>query len=188
MTLINADYKRQLQKMHSSDTKFNRSGEKKLKKIKSYLKKYAPTSLIDFGCGRGEIIPLLAELYNINAIGYDPGVAKFENIPTTPSESLTSTDVLEHVEPEMINYTLKTISKLFTKSAFLLIASYPAKKRLPDGRNAHLIIESFDWWKIKIEKFIDGKVIRADKIPVMLHPKKGPAISGYEYIFVIEKI
>jgi cyclopropane fatty-acyl-phospholipid synthase-like methyltransferase len=187
MTLINADYKRQLQEMHSGDTKFNRSGGKKLKIIKRYLKQYAPTSLIDFGCGRGEMLPLLAEQYNITAIGYDPGVAKFENIPTAPADSLTSTDVLEHVEPEMINNTLKTINTLFTKSAFLLIASYPAKKHLPDGRNAHLIIESFDWWKTKIEKFIDGKLVRADSVPVTLTPGKGPVITGYEYIFIIEK-
>jgi cyclopropane fatty-acyl-phospholipid synthase-like methyltransferase len=173
--------------MHSGDTKFNRSGDKKLKIIKKYLKEYAPTSLIDFGCGRGEMLPLLIEQYNINAIGYDPGVKKFENIPTTPMESLTSTDVLEHVEPEMIDHTLKAINTLFTKSAFLVIASYPAKKKLPDGRNAHLIVESFEWWKTKIETFINGKVVRADTVPVEFSPRKGPMIIGYEHTFIIEK-
>jgi len=188
MSIINADYKRQLQEMHAGNKKFGRSGEKKLKMIKRYLKEYTPTSLIDFGCGRGEMLPVLVEQYNIHAIGYDPGVVKFENIPTTPMESLTSTDVLEHVEPEMINDTLKTINTLFTKSAFLLIASYPSKKYLSDGRNAHLIIESFDWWKTKIETFIDGKVVRADTAAVEFSPRKGPIIAGYEYVFVIEKI
>ena len=76
---------------------------------------------------------------------------------------------------------------MFTKSAFLLIASYPAKKSLPDGRNAHLIIERFDWWRTKLETFIDGKIVREDSTVVQAFPKKGPPINGYEYIFVIEK-
>ena len=187
MTLINDDYKRQLQEMLATNTKFTRSGEKKLKAIKRFLKQYTPTSLIDFGCSHGELLPLLVEHYNIRAVGYDPGVAEFENIPTTAVDCLTSTDVLEHVEPEMINNTLKTINTLFTKSAFLLIAGYPAKKQLPDGRNAHLIIESFDWWKTKLETFIDGKIVKATTEPLTRIPKKGPTINGHEYIFVIEK-
>jgi hypothetical protein len=94
---------------------------------------------------------------------------------------------LEHVEPEMIDSTLKIINTLFTKSAFLLIASYPAKKSLPDGRNAHLIIESFDWWKTKLETFIDGKIVKTKTETLTRSPKKGPTISGHEYIFIIEK-
>ena len=187
MTLINEDYKRQLQEMHSTNTKFVGSGEKKLKKIRKFLNQYTPTSLIDFGCSHGELLPLLVEHYNIRAVGYDPGVAEFENIPTTAVDCLTSTDVLEHVEPEMIDDTLKIINTLFTKSAFLLIASYPAKKSLPDGRNAHLIIESFDWWKTKLETFIDGKIVRTTIEPLTRSPKKGSVISGSEYIFIIEK-
>jgi cyclopropane fatty-acyl-phospholipid synthase-like methyltransferase len=187
MTLINDDYKRQLQEMHATNKNFTRSGEKKIRLIRKFINRYAPTSLIDFGCSHGEMLPILVERYNICAIGYDPGVVEFENIPTTAVDCLTSTDVLEHVEPEMIDDTLKIINTLFTKSAFLLIASYPAKKSLPDGRNAHLIIESFDWWKTKLETFIDGKIVRADTEPLTRIPKKGPTISGHAYIFVIEK-
>jgi cyclopropane fatty-acyl-phospholipid synthase-like methyltransferase len=187
MELINDDYKRQLQEMHATHKKFSRSGGKKLKLIERFITQYTPTSVIDFGCSHGELLPLLVEHYSIRAVGYDPGVVEFENIPTTAVDCLTSTDVLEHVEPEMIDDTLKIINTLFTKSAFLLIASYPAKKSLPDGRNAHLIIESFNWWKNKLETFIDGKIVRADTSPITRSPKKGPTISGHEYIFVIEK-
>jgi cyclopropane fatty-acyl-phospholipid synthase-like methyltransferase len=186
MTLINADYKRQLQEMHLNPKKFA-NGTKKLKTVRPFLEKYKPQSIIDFGCSHGGLITAIQENFSMEATGYDPGVPRYEILPTTPFDCLVSTDVLEHIEPGMIDDTLKTINNMFTKSAFLLIASYPAKKHLPDGRNAHLIIESFDWWKIKLETFIDGKIVRADTTPVTLTPKKGPAISGYEYIFVIEK-
>jgi hypothetical protein len=96
-------------------------------------------------------------------------------------------DVLEHIEPEMLDETLKTISNLFTKSCYLIVAAYPAKKYLPDGRNAHLIIESFDWWKEKLEIFIQGKIVHTVNSPVIKTPKKGPSITGAEYVFIIEK-
>ena len=101
MTLINEDYKRQLQEMHATNKKFIRSGEKKLKLIERFITQYKPTSVIDFGCSNGELLPLLVERYNIRAVGYDPGVAEFENIPTTAVDCLTSTDVLEHVEDDL---------------------------------------------------------------------------------------
>ena len=187
MTLINETYRQQLQELHQNPKKFGRSGVKKFNIVKSFIEEYRPASLIDFGCSQGELLPILTERYNINAMGYDPGVPKFEVFPTDVVDCLTSTDVLEHVEPEMLDDTLKAISNMFTKSAFLLIASYPAKKSLPDGRNAHLIIESFDWWKTKLETFIDGKIVRTHIEPLTRRPKKGPQITGYNFTFVIEK-
>lgn len=186
MTLINDDYKRQLQEMHLNPKKFA-NGTKKLKAVRPFLEKYKPQSVIDFGCSHGGLITAIQENFSMEVAGYDPGVPKYEMLPTTSFDCLVSTDVLEHIEPEMLDDTLKTINKMFAKSAFLLIASYPAKKHLPDGRNAHLIIERFDWWKTKLETFIDGKIVREDSTPVQAFPKKGPTINGYEYIFVIEK-
>ena len=34
-----------------------------------------------------------------------------------------------------------------------LIACHPAKKKLSDGRNAHLIIEEPTWWKNKLSEY-----------------------------------
>jgi hypothetical protein len=41
MTLINEDYKRQLQEMHANSKKFTRSGEKKLGMIKSFIETFS---------------------------------------------------------------------------------------------------------------------------------------------------
>jgi cyclopropane fatty-acyl-phospholipid synthase-like methyltransferase len=184
-TLINDDYKKQLQDMHQEPKAFYR-GLKALRKIEHYLEKYQPKSLIDFGCSKGELHQELAKTMEKTA-GYDPGIPEFETLPTDTYESLVALDVLEHIEPEMLDETLKTINNLFTKSCYLIVAAYPAKKFLPDGRNAHLIIESFDWWKNKLETYIEGKIVHTDNNTVIKTPKKGPSITGHEYIFVIEK-
>ena len=54
MILINEDYKRQLQELHKEPKAFYR-GLKVLGKIEKYLEKYQPTSLIDLGCGKGDL-------------------------------------------------------------------------------------------------------------------------------------
>jgi hypothetical protein len=41
----------------------------------------------------------------------------------------------------------------------LRIDTLPARKRLSDGRNAHLIIEDQDWWTEMIQHSIDGIVV-----------------------------
>jgi 2-polyprenyl-3-methyl-5-hydroxy-6-metoxy-1,4-benzoquinol methylase len=184
-TLINDEYKKQLQEMHQKPKMFYR-GTKVASKLEDFLKTYNPSSLIDFGCGKGDLHKLLGEMIP-KVTGYDPGMPEFENLPNDTYEVLVSTDVLEHIEPEMIDETLKAINNLFTKSCYLLIASYPAKKHLPDGRNAHLIIESFDWWKNKLETFVNGKIVYTVNTPVVKTPKRGPSLHGYEYIFIIEK-
>jgi len=185
--LISENYKRQLQEMHSNPKRFN-NGSKKIGKVEDFLLKYSPSSLIDFGCSTGGLIRAISEKYpSTRVAGYDPGVKEFETLPNEKFDSLISTDALEHVEPDMLEETLKIVDNLFEKSAYLVIASYPAKKRLPDGRNAHLIIESFDWWREKLERNIQGRIVSFRDDEFYSEPKKGDPIRGREFLFIIEK-
>jgi hypothetical protein len=54
---------------------------------------------------------------------------------------------------------------LFTKSAWLIVACYPAKKILPDGRNAHLSVHEPDWWIEKIKETFSNTTI--DQVEVL---------------------
>jgi hypothetical protein len=77
--------------------------------------------------------------------------------------------VLEHIEPEYLDETLKYLS---TKSKYIyhLIALSPAKLILSDGRNAHLILESKEWWR---QKFLDlnYNIIKEDYLEFYKIPK-----------------
>jgi cyclopropane fatty-acyl-phospholipid synthase-like methyltransferase len=136
-------------------------------------------SVIDFGCGRGEVIQELIKLHpTIKFLGYDPGVVKFEKIPQFPSDLLISMDVLEHIEPELLDVNLKLINDLFTKKALLVVASYPAGKNLPNGNNAHLIIQEDVWWEEKFAQHIQGKIVSKTSKNVD---------KGIEHRYLIEK-
>lgn len=127
----------------------------KRSKIPKYLKKFIernnPVSILDFGCGKGNMVKILQHTFpKIKMYGYDPANPDFDiEIPTI--DMVASTDVLEHVEPESIDDTLKMLASK-ARLHYHLISCAPAKLILADGRNAHLIQETPDWWHAKFEK------------------------------------
>lgn len=67
---------------------------------------------------------------------------------------------MEHIEPEYLHAVLQAMQDLRPKCVFLAISTIPANKTLPDGRNAHILLESADWWRTQLEKHfttIQGK-------------------------------
>lgn len=157
-----AHYQRQLLKLHDSKQSFGtKSG---YKGVNEWIEKYQPTSIIDYGCGKGMLLKTLVEKYNLKGTGYDPGVKEFMNVPKEPADVLVSTDVLEHIEPNYIDEVLKQIDSLFLKSAWLLIDTAPAIKILADGRNAHLILEDQQWWTDKVVETMTNSKIVSNRI------------------------
>ncbi len=103
-------------------------------------------SILDYGCGKGTFGQKVRELRpDVDVRDYDPGVAGCDHLPE-PADLVVCTDVLEHVEPDRLADTLAHLFGLAQRRAFLDIALFEAKKTLPDGRNAHLIIRPAPWW------------------------------------------
>ena len=55
-------------------------------------------------------------------------------------------DVMEHIEPMLLVNVILHLRQLTIKRLLVAISLRAAGKRLRDGRNAHLIIESASWW------------------------------------------
>jgi hypothetical protein len=103
-------------------------------------------TVLDYGCGRGSLANALKPH---RCQQYDPGVPGRDVLPK-PSDVVVCTDVLEHIEPEKLDAVLDHILRLTGYFAHLVISTRPANAVLPDGRNAHLIVETPDWWLEKI--------------------------------------
>ena len=149
--MISAEYKSILESINGLE---NFGKRKSLPKyLESIIDNYNPTSVLDFGCGVGSLVNTLALKYpQKNIHGYDPGNQKFSNkFKNQKFDLVISTDVLEHIEPEFLDQTLEFLKEKSNRF-YHLIALAPSKVILPDGRNAHLILKSKDWWRDKFVK------------------------------------
>ena len=99
--------------------------------------------VLDFGCGSNGGITN----YGFNAIPYDPFVEQFSDDPWHKDfQAVFSADVLEHMT---VNQSVDLLHKLLSdkvKYVFLAIATRSANQVLENGINAHLTVESGDWW------------------------------------------
>ena len=148
------EYTLQLEKLHAAKSFGNASGAPKI--LTDFLAQNTVTSILDFGCGKGTPLDSLKS-DKMDIYSYDPITHPIE-LPESV-DLVYSRDVLEHIEPEQIDSVLDKLFTIGKKYQHHFIACHPAKKRLSDGRNAHLIIEEPKWWKDKIEQISGWKII-----------------------------
>ena len=106
--------------------------------------------LLDYGCGAAcNLSKHLKVNHKLTYQAYDPGVERFSK-PPAPAEMVACIDVLEHIEPDKLDTVLDHLQSLTEVILFASICTAPARKHLPDGRNAHLIVEPLSWWLPKL--------------------------------------
>lgn len=131
-------------------------------------------SILDYGCGKCTLKKALDGLgLNLPAwTNYDPCIDELSADPD-PADLVVCTDVLEHIEPDCLDDVFAHLHSKTIKATFLAIHIGPAKKSLPDGRNAHLIQETPLWWLNKIDPLFatDGFMFSGNTLLVMGRPK-----------------
>lgn len=186
MTLIDHSYQQQLSELHSKG-KFNH-GAKAYKVVEQFIKQYEPVSILDFGCGHGALLEVIKNHHpNIALAGYDPGNDQFRALPANQFDAIISTDAIEHIEPEHLDQTFHTIGALMQRCGCFRIACYPAKKHLPDGRNAHLIVQEPDWWRNKLQSEMGVRIV-SEHIAVMDKTDKWAWVQGHVYDVIVTKV
>lgn len=127
-------------------------------------------SILDYGSGKGvlykqkdltlpdgTVTPSIKDYWGVESIHcYDPGVAEYAQLPDAPCDGVVCTDVLEHIPAEDIDWFLGELFRYADKFVYANIASYPARKMLPNGWNAHVTIEKPGWWRERIRKAAAG--------------------------------
>lgn len=147
MSLISEQYRKEQQRLHSAGN-YGITGSKFGPVVSDMVNKTGSKTLLDYGCGRNRSL-LKALDCDVQYIGYDPGVEEYSAEPPA-CDAVACIDVLEHIEPELLDNVLDHIRSKTLKHALLTIHTGPAVKTLSDGRNAHLIQEPPRWWLPKI--------------------------------------
>ena len=146
--LISEEYKKQQQVMHENP-EYGVASVTFAPLVTQLINKLQVSQLLDYGMGKGRLAEALKPDNKLSVFGYDPGIEGYDD-PPEPTEMVACIDVLEHIEPELIDNVLDDLQRVTQRVGFFSIHTGPAVKVLPDGRNAHLIQEGYEWWLPKI--------------------------------------
>ena len=155
--LISPDVLRQCQTIHEDKKlKWGNDGWRRATIVRDFADDLGAKSVLDYGCGRGTLRAALGTGgKKIRGMGwpypcheYDPAIRK-KSQPRS-ADLVACTDVMEHVETPLVQNVLRHVRKLGRFGAFFLISTRLANQLLPDGRNAHLTVQTAEWWEREI--------------------------------------
>ena len=167
---ITEEYRAANKRLHEINKKYGTSGAKWAKKVASIVRTTDSQTILDYGCGKGLLAAALPELHIRE---YDPAISGKDREPG-PADLIVCTDVLEHIEPDCLDSVLAHICDLTLKYAFLNVSTRPAVKFLEDGRNAHLIIQPADWWRVRLERYftlVEWSPVEANAVNTLARPR-----------------
>lgn len=149
---ITDEYARLNRELHETNPKYGIGGGRYADSVMVLRDTYDATTVLDFGCGKGALKKSLGNPEWLSE--YDPAIPGKDVLPGR-ADIVVATDVLEHIEPDLLDNVLFQIARRADKAVLLAIATRPAGKTLSDGTNAHKIIENADWWRQKLsERFL----------------------------------
>ncbi|MBF9050612.1 class I SAM-dependent methyltransferase [Roseobacter sp. HKCCD9010] len=148
------------QQLAGDDVYFGASLLQHLPKVKLLAREVGAKSLLDYGSGKGRYytakdikmpdgttIPSIKEYLGLDDVHcYDPAVPEHREPPQGTFDIVVSTDALEHCPESDIPWIMDEIFSYARCAVFANVASYPAKKTLPNGENAHATQRMSDWW------------------------------------------
>lgn len=137
-----------------------------LSRIKALIKRTGADTVLDYGCGKGqqyepreikgddgEVAPSVLDYWDIGeVVCYDPCYEPYSKLPQGRFDGVICTDVLEHCPEPDVPWIIDEIFSYATRFVYANVACYPARKRLPNGENAHCTIQPVDWWENVVRK------------------------------------
>lgn len=148
MQVITTDYRKLNENLHNSNKQYGTCGHLYADEVLKICKRLNSYDVLDYGCGKNTLANVLPFIIK----KYDPAIRAFHEEPES-ADIVICTDVMEHIEPELLDNVLKHIKSKCKKAVYFAIETTEAKKKLNDGRNAHInILKPIEWFT-KLSEF-----------------------------------
>src|SRR5262245_5427565 len=146
---ISPEYRAQQQQLHVNP-QYGHMSLSFAPLVKKMMEQFGLKSVSDYGAGKCKLRKGLHDLgkADFEYFAYDPAFPEYGE--PRPADLVCCIDVLEHIEPNYLAAVLADLRAITVRFGFFSIATGPAKKALPDGRNAHLIQQRSSWWLPKL--------------------------------------
>lgn len=155
MNLVSSEYKIVLNDTHAL-TKNEWGGGHSIDKLPKYegiLKSLEVKTILDYGCANGKFkVYMDKHKPQYTVYEYDPGIRGKDKLPS-PADFVVCCDVMEHVEPDLLDNVMAHLRSLVIKGGFFNISTKEAITMLSDGTNAHKIVKDSNWWVEVFKKY-----------------------------------
>ncbi len=142
--VISEAYRREQQELHKNPN-YGVASLSFAPRVRQLIEQLRATSLSDYGAGKQNLWKALErDGVQLDYRPYDPAFPEYGE--ARPADLVCCIDVLEHIEPDLLDNVLDELASLTVKHGFFTIHTGPAQKVLSDGRNAHLIQKPSSWW------------------------------------------
>ncbi len=161
MAIITNEYAETLKQTHEGNPKWGGSTEKYgsgdilgLITSRPYMR-----TVLDYGCGKGVLKGYLAaHAPDVKVTEYDPGIRGKDTPPAGRYDLVITCDVLEHVEPDLIDENIAHLWSMTKVVMYNNIACSSARHNFTDGpyagRDLHLIQEDPDLWRERFARVL----------------------------------
>ena len=160
--VISDAYLEEQQRLHKNP-RYGRASISYAPLVASLLEIGHCTSLADYGAGKCNLKHSLDRIgqTGIRYLPYDPAFPEYG--PPQPADLVCCIDVLEHIEPELLDAVLDDIAAVTRRLGLLTVHTGPAVKTLSDGRNAHIIQQPPSWWLPRLAQRLE--IIHLQTVP-----------------------
>jgi hypothetical protein len=159
-SVFGAELIQQYQSIHNHNAAL-RGGRltKSFASVAAPIKTSGATTILDYGSGKAQHydapgdggVENCMRTYSgwpgVKVRCFDPGHAPFSALPQGTFDGVISTDVVEHLAPEDVPWVLDEMFSYAEKFVYVIAACYPAKLILPNGLNAHTVLQPPAWWR-----------------------------------------
>ncbi len=170
-------------RLHDDTPSYGTTGKRWAVYVGSTARNVGIKQAIDYGCGKEYLAEGMMKNFSyLKFTNYDPCLEGKDKRPETPARIVTVTNVLEHVETELLDNVLDDIDNLSGQIIFITILTRPAAKTFADGRNIVLTQRPAKWWKEKLAQKWDVKdfVSTGNEILVVCQKKNIGSFKPYE--------
>lgn len=133
------------QEMHGAKHYGGSATELHLETVAEIVRARQPQSILDFGCGRSDLVAHFYLDGQRTIARYDPAISLYHDMPEAQFDLVLVMDVMEHIPMASVD---KILTQVRARGAVALftISTKLARAKLPDGRNAHVTILNAGEW------------------------------------------
>jgi hypothetical protein len=175
---ISADYLAQQKELHKNPN-YGVASLGYAPLVKGLLDQTGIKSISDYGAGKCNLRKALHDLgkRDFEYLPYDPAFPEYG--PPKPAQLVCCIDVLEHIEEPYLEAVFLDLKEITRQIGFFSVHTGPARKTLPDGRNAHIIQQPTSWWLPRMcQHFEIGHLQRGQGGFWVIAETKSPSWTG----------